>query len=509
MRKINKENEGYQELIVSVIVSAAVIWGFLLVTGTFFTGYHLADDHEFLVIRDKIQSMGLAETIVNTVKGDLNIRFRPVYQIFRVLGVFVLGINWKAWYFVKATEMVAAMTALYWFARRMKADPVLSVMFTCVSMCGMQAEIWCRLGPQESFGLFLLTLILLLETYPYSRRRNAVLSVLIVLMSGMKEAFILTMPALCFFAVWYELWQKEKRFAFGEIWQGIRENLGYILIAAAFCVLDLLVIVLYVGTNEIGYAGISAEMTWKDYIWSFLKFFGQDDQIIVYYGWILVMTVLTLVFADYKRIRAELGTYISAFLMLAFVIGGQIVLHIKSGMRDRYLIPWIVGVSCFIFLLCFRALRDNRKIRGCFYVLCVVMCILTLSWTPKQLLKFVETGNSATFVISTIEQELQEGERVVTCLGASELDLGIVQYLYYEDEIKAVYCQRPDDPEVASDLYFGEKEDISMADAEFLVGSNTDDAERELFEKSGLNRDDYEKSSLKRYAVYKKVTERE
>lgn len=497
-----------RELAMSIFASAAIIFGFLMVTGTFFTGYHLTDDHEFLVIREQIKNMGILHAIIDTVRNDLTIRFRPVYQVFRVLGVAVIGLRWKIWYLVKAFEMVAAMTALYWFARRMRSNPLIAAMFTCISMCGMQAEIWCRLGPQESFGLLLFAIIILLETYPYSKRRNLVLTVLIFLMAGMKEAFILTIPAICLFVAWHGLWLEGKEFTLREIYSKIKENRGYIIVSALICAMDLAVIVLYVGTNEIGYAGIAPEMSWKDYIWTFLRFFGHDDQIIVYYGWILVMTVWTLVCADYKRIRNEWRKYLYAFLILVFAIGMQIVLHIKSGMRDRYLIPWIIGVCCYIFLLCFKILRDKKGIRLGFQILGIVMCSLALSWTPKQLLKFVETGDSTDFVISTIERECSEGDLVVTCLGEGELDLGIARYFRYEDENRAIYCQNISAPATASDHFFEEKGDILLESAKFLISSNTDEAEKELFEKSGLNQENYEKSSLKRYAIYKKISEK-
>ena len=196
--KLDKMDKEREAALVWVL-SAALVFGAVMVTGTLTSGFHLVDDWEFAKYVDwmTLENYSLWDCLREAVGFDITIRFRPLYYINRVLMAYVFGINLTAMSVVKAAEIVAALVALYYCARQMKCNMVYAALFSLTVMVGYQSPVWWKLGPQESYDImmFAVGFFFLLKWLSAGKRRYAFVSLgAFFLMSVYKEPFILLLP---------------------------------------------------------------------------------------------------------------------------------------------------------------------------------------------------------------------------------------------------------------------------------------------------------------------------
>ena len=107
----------------------ALVFGVILVMGTWRSGFHLVDDWEFAKYVDwmTLEGRSLWDCLKEAVGDDLTRRFRPLYYVNRVLMAAVFGIDLTAMSVVKASEIVLAL--LYYCARQMKCNMIYAALF--------------------------------------------------------------------------------------------------------------------------------------------------------------------------------------------------------------------------------------------------------------------------------------------------------------------------------------------------------------------------------------------
>lgn len=235
------------------------VWGVILTaSGAVTSGYHFIDDHEIIRFSQELSdpNSGLLDVIKTRLSSDLSVRFRPLYYIHRIVITAVLGINFLAWQLYVLFLSTFCCYFFYLFCKKSDFSTAESILFSILIFAGEQSEIWWRLGPAETIGIFLLSVSMLCMAksvlHEDKRPFFEFFFILFALLASLcKESFILILPAL---ALWKTLlWKKRFRC---EWKQAVRENVISVLSLLIIASADILVVHFLLEKKDIGYAGM-------------------------------------------------------------------------------------------------------------------------------------------------------------------------------------------------------------------------------------------------------------
>lgn len=406
--KLGKWKEG---LLVWAFFSI-LVFGFVVLTGTFTSGFHLVDDWEYAKYVDQMHSESLWQCIKETIDADLQLRFRPLYFVNRVCIAAVFGINLMAMSAVKAIEIILALGFLYYCARLLKCNVVYAMLFSLTVMVGYQSAVWWKLGPQESFGImvFAMGFYCLLKWFRTERKWYALVSVfLFFLMSIYKESFILLLPFVMLYVVYEQM--KGQKVTIANFWNSVKTKLPYLVCIGIIFAAEMLLIVFVIGTNNYSYVGLDSKITLSEYqdIWG--NVFRADLKWYVRFGTLFLMIVLT-----YWEQLKKLGWEI--LLTLSIVIP-QVVIYSKSAITERYILPAVFGFAFFFVVVgCnWKALSGKRRI---VYMLGLLLMLAAHGRAAVvEANYFTYRGNGIQEMLETTLQYTKENEEVsvLSCLG--------------------------------------------------------------------------------------------
>jgi hypothetical protein len=224
----------------------------------------------------------------------------------------------------------------YFGARRLGYSITQSFLFVLLMFVGSQASIWWRLGTNETIGIFFLGLSFLFMTkcldLKYYRINNILFIIFLIITSLCKESFIIVIPAFIIYKIW-----NEKVFFNIKIRESIINNWLSIL-PAIIVFIELWIIKFVIGTNQIGYAGLTS---------SFAEFINGIKNIILNPAsllvWIkLLMLLIPIYLVSFLFIKENkktlllqsLKTLSVCFCFAMLIILPSIIMHAKSGMVD-------------------------------------------------------------------------------------------------------------------------------------------------------------------------------
>lgn len=426
MEKIKQVVKKYWENItlleVFLILAAAgiMMFGLLYKLGTLSSGFHFLDDHELIRMECSFQEQqSLGSVMKGWLDNDLKWRFRPLYWVERTTLAFFFGTNMLYWNIYTAIKGLLTFALLYFTARYLKCNPIVSGLFTCVILYGAQFTPWYRSANQENTGLLLcaLSMCLIAAQADCKKFKSVILNVLIVLsaiLCGlMKESFTLLLPA--FAAVRY--WLEYKTVGDGRLWECFKRHwLMYGMLMATF-VVNICVLLFWVGVDQVSYAGFHqgsglAEY-WQGMVRSYQLYLRQ------YVNMAIVLLALLVLRAGKKNWK-KYGSYC---LIGAYVIGVQLVAHAKSGMWERYIIPGIVGYAAVFVILGYKMLQ-HRKISSILYA--VLVCALVATQVPTVLAKgrdYAYDGRMISLYFQAILDNTDENSHVISMFFDEELNL--------------------------------------------------------------------------------------
>lgn len=357
MLKFMKKNE---YLLVSLFF-VLMVFSLLLSTGTITSGWHMVDDHEFLEYQIELSRSGgtVFTCIQKALEEDIGSRFRPLYYIFRVILTTFFGSNLVVWSIFKAIEIVISFIFLYLCARALKCTVFYSIIFTMVVMVGPQSVVWWKLGPQESTGimLFAVSFYFLLKWLQTSKNSYAVVSYVFTLTVALyKESFLLLIPFLMCFVIYSDCNKTE--FSFSSVRTSVRQHFLFMLIYSLTFIAEVLIIILVVGVSSPGYVGFDSSVTlhqykiyWLDAIRNYLKYF-------LYFMIPAGLIIITFI-KSWRLLLKE-------FFIACLIMFPQIILYCKTGLEERYILPWSFGFAYF-FILSICKLPQFKGLRKLLY----------------------------------------------------------------------------------------------------------------------------------------------
>lgn len=169
------------------------------------TPFELQDDHRIIAPLVKAQA-GVVPAYVSALRDDLLQvgRFRPVNQIFDVVGPRVLGPRPLLWHLLSLVLALSVAALLFKVGDRLWSPPAGAVLalITLLAPDPGPTATWYRLGPKEAWGMLFLAAALALMV---ARRHEALSFVMVALAAYSKESFLLLVPALFGVRVWVEM----------------------------------------------------------------------------------------------------------------------------------------------------------------------------------------------------------------------------------------------------------------------------------------------------------------
>lgn len=106
-----------------------------------------------------------------------------------------------------------------------------------------------------------------------------------------------------------------------------------------------------------------------------------------------------------------------------YVIAVQLIVHAKSGMWERYIIPWIVGYAAVFVILGFKMLSKTKL---CKWIYFFVLCIVVYLEAPIALSKgrdYTYQGPMTAVYFQTILDNTDENSQIISAFSDAELNL--------------------------------------------------------------------------------------
>lgn len=339
-----------------------LLWfGILILTGTMFSGFHFIDDHDVLRIDKDISNTTIAREARIFFKDIFKskLRFRPFYMLQRRITTALLGNNFFAWSLYFGFLAVFTSFFLYLFMRKIGFSVKESILFPCLTLLGEQAAVWWKLGANETPGMLMLSAAMLFMALSvYSNRKKNLYNFLFVLFtiiaSWCKESFILMIPGLVFWKIWLTCQKGETgdgdRTTPMTLLRSVRKNLITAVILLLVCLVELAHIVTKVGTTGIQYAGYEG--------FNLSRFIQTGIRTsMTVHGWVIPVQLAVIIVMLYLQFKKNKTGFTSLYnlvwpvILTLLIVVPQIVLYMKSGMMERYLLPCVLGYAFLMVVL--------------------------------------------------------------------------------------------------------------------------------------------------------------
>lgn len=481
--KRGKEKQGY---LFAGILFMIFVSGLLIILGTINSGYHLIDDHEFYTYQGTINKVGLWNAVKINIKGDLAIRYRPLYIILRTLGVAIFGTNTVFWSICKAFEIIATMQILYVFARK-EINFFFSMIFAVLIMWGCQSEVWWRLGPQESFGMLLFAAGLLV-TYNLKTKNiwynKLLFIVFLALLSIQKESFWVSIPWFILLLFAYECKENDND-RFGVlIKKFIKKHYAECVAVAIVFAVDMYMILFVVGTDKVSYAGYSSDLSWKFYLLQMFQSLAGEC-----FPYLLaLMAVILISYIGYNKSLVNksfaVQTGACMYLLLA-----ELIIYAKSGMESRYLLPWTVGIVYVIFILGYHFWKENPRIQITIGGLAVLFMFILGKEVVSEGINFAEKGRDLHACVEFVIRNTDTADKIAAISRDGEIDhaFGVLmkyQYQYMDFSTIEEY-----------------EENLTLLENVEILFGKTGQVYYRLGEEAGLSIDNYDFCQTNNYEV--------
>ncbi|MGE5340243.1 MAG: hypothetical protein ACM3SY_02070 [Candidatus Omnitrophota bacterium] len=388
-----------------ILVLFTLLWfGALFFTGTLTSGFHLTDDHDLISLKKDLATT----TVSREVNGFLSelfgskLRFRPFYAVSRRAVGAVLGTDFFAWSVYTGILAVLTSFFLFLFTRTIGFSLLESLFFVGFTLIGEQAAIWWKLGANETPGMVMLALTLLvmaqsarLQAHPQmsSRAKRILFEILFIffaiLTSWCKESFVLILPALVF-------WKIELTYAYSEIptltrWQAVRKNTVTGMILLSVCAWELIHIYRAVTMTKIRYSGESGFNVEK-----LMK--TSAHAVKATGGWVIVILLVVVgiiafrtKIKDKKEKKDKMVRLGFALILAGLITGPQVLLYTRSGIDERYLLPAALGISFFTITL-MKFIREHRVNAKKIYAVLLVVLLAAVLLNQLRITRYTAIG---------------------------------------------------------------------------------------------------------------------
>lgn len=451
-----------------------ILFSFLALTGTLFSGYHFGDNHTILSLVNDHSKSPFFDVMYQWIQEDLDIRFRPIYIINLVVASKFLGNNIVLWALYTGFVGFLSMAFFYLGIRNWQFSKLESLLFISLVFLGAQTVIFFQIGPNEPIAMLFLSLSFYFMTHTNKHYfLNSCLFALFLILSALgKESFLIVTPAFIFLKIY-----QEKIIYQLTLKQAILKN--WIALFPIFVMLlSLGIIFLFVGTNSIGYAGLENNATYLiQKLWQIIRIrlatyiclclltlifacwhlknitWNIQDIVkliaLICFVWInffiypKILIVLAPILIGYQFItntqcRKFFLSALGPFLFAILVILPNTILYAKSGFYARYLLPSTIGISFFICWTIHEVKSVSRWSANMIILSVIVLLVALNRQTIYDAQLFVEEGIQTNKMLSAIVDHSQTSSKIVLVADPvenNELSDSLNKYLMFQHNI--------------------------------------------------------------------------
>jgi hypothetical protein len=382
--------------------------------GTISSGFHFVDNHEVVQInKDLADANGNVFNVMATwVKNDLGGRFRPMYMIDNVIVYTTLHGNFFLISLYHTLIIILIIFFLFLSLRKLGFHLPEALTFPLIALTGVQSAIWWRLGPNETIGMWYLSITFVFMVYEIkSKTKNGLFRILFcistALMMFCKESFLLLSPAVILSYLTLEKLESAE-----ANWTAVlKKHIPELFIIVALFIVSIGFILIKVNTENLGYAGIKG-VNPIAYLTTFGKLLTEGCIGIISIIVFCISGVLSYRWSQNKR--KTLNTYFLVLFISLCILIPQSFLYAKSGIFERYFLP---GMLAWAFMLAFslNCIRNvveqkatgNRKM----YLLieiALLLCLIVprLFLVSREATQFTKDGKEVNAVLSMITENI-------------------------------------------------------------------------------------------------------
>ena len=513
-KKNNIEEISIKEYAAAAVFFMLLMFWFMSFTGVLQSGYHFVDDHEVYTIGRDFKEYGFWGTMYKQLSGDLRQRFRFTYFLIRVTECYFFGDNFTLWHVFQTITAAAGLFLSYMFARKMKCSVLGAYVFAVMIYVGAgQSAVWWRLGPQENLGtiLFMLTVLGLHGYMKKNKVGYLILSiVLTILLGGIKEAFLLILPLLPVWITYWEIRRSGQTVSRHSFWITAKKRWVYYLAAYLVFLIDIGIIVLYVGTNKIGYAGIDTSYGIIDYIraiWGIVK--GR-------LGLYIIMTIIGILFViipvcisqikEERKLLCFVPHIIIPILSFGYFLGVQFILHANSGMYERYLLPTTIAFAYFWMIDMNDFIKSRSRYPSAYYIFVVLMAAVLFRGVNDEdrARSYAEDGINTTAMLNKVSEYADEKPNVLVGI-EYEQDFSASAYLQEKCNIQSTYnlCYSAREDDLVRDGYrYSADEPRAITPDEIQIFMGYLHIITPIMDEYGISQQDFECYMYGNYVLY-------
>lgn len=430
--RIKNLSEEYEAVIFWVILSFFMVV-FLDKMGTLFSGYHLVDDQNYININKGLMVNGLKEQLLRSVRGDFHLRFRPLWSFTRVLDTYFFMDSYGILSLKNVVVITTSSSLFFYYARRRGVSRAYASLFGFFTFLGNQAAVLWRLGPQEPVGLLLFSIALVATDLLIKKKsfiRSSFFVLILILLTLQKEAFLACMPGfyLLLFSSFLKERKEEKVSFFSLCGKFILKYKIEILLCTVVLAAEAYFITTKVGLNSIEYAGFSVEDGLFYYLEGILRIMQGP-----FLPYLLFLFTFFLFFQQiWKKEDFHVGNLIE-ILFPVYIILIQLVIHAKSGMWERYLIPAVIGVAYIAIILGHKYFHKNKRLYFVYLQLLLIF-LLNRGWNlPAQAKDFTLQAENFQELVSDVLTNISTDDNILLCSDPEnqEIDYSFSLYLDY------------------------------------------------------------------------------
>lgn len=482
MNAINKKKEFGGVLCFFSITVFAI----LILCGTLNSGLHMVDDHEFIrfTIEMEEDEVSIWNLIQNENRRDGTFRFRPLYYPVRVIQTAIFGTDLFGMSVMKGIEVILTCMLVYYVARKLGSSMKYSLFTTAMVLAGPQSAICWKLGTPELtatwvFALAILWILKWKETKKWGYNIGILLCMIFTTLY--KENYVLLIPFIMLLYIYFSMEGKE--ITWKNFWLAVKENIVIEVLLAVFACYDLLMILTGVGINAPGYVGIDTSMS----IWSYIKVFLNNFRLhlrIGQYGF--------FVFALLILLRKELWSLIKELkwqLFLAMVIIlPQMVMYAKTGLEERYVIPWIYGMAYFFIIVLAKHKVLEGKKRLYYDLILGALVAVNLILVCYEASYFTYRGKGISQMFEAVMEQTTEDTKILSAFAPYDESDKTTSYWFHKQGIKDIYVYR--DGECKDWYRDGKGETIPLDEIDIIMTYNFND--RHFYEEPDIDFSDFE-----------------
>lgn len=481
-----KIDERKKEFLQALLVFSVVVFGILWICGPLTSGLHMVDDHEFLRFTIEMEEDGKSiwELMKQEVRRDGAWRFRPLYYPIRVIQTVLFGTNLFAMTFGKGIEAVLTCMLIYYVARELQCNRKYAYTATAMILAGPQAAVCWKLGTPEltATWVFALSIYWLLQ---YRKNRKPIYHVgiwLCMLFCTLyKENYVLLIPLIML--IYLYLGMEGKEVTWKNLWGAIREYFPVEMALAILAAADLLYIVFNVGVSTGGYVGVDSNLS----LWFYIKVFLNNFRLhlrIGQYGFF----VFGLLLLFRKQLIEICKKHVWEILITFVIILPQMVMFAKTGLEERYVIPWVYGFTYFFVIVLGQQSRLEGKTRKIYQWLLGILVVVNLILTCYEARYFAYRGEGIEQMLETVEELADEDTKILSAFAPYDESDKTTSYWFHMRGRDDIYVYR--DGECTDWYRDGKGDTISLDEIDIVMTYN--DKDRHFVEEADIDFSEFE-----------------